>query len=147
MKSQEPDLRSGSSPLWSDGEFSCTIAAVTFRIYPDMYRFFPAFALCAVLSFAQAPAPNRPGIATADDSVVFNSKVTLVPVPVVVRDKKGKVVTRFDRRIFGFSTTAGYRSSRSFPLRGRAVPRLYALPHRSRKARSPGHPPPRMLPS
>src|ERR1700722_8587899 len=55
-----------------------------------MHRSFFWLLLGATSGLAQTSAPEVS--AQQDDSVVFRSKVTLVTVPVVVRDKSGKPV-------------------------------------------------------
>jgi len=66
------------------------------------------FILCAAecllpAQTVQSPAPNPAEVATSDAPITFQSKVTLVQVPVVVRDKTGKPVdnlTKDDFRLF-----------------------------------------------
>jgi VWFA-related protein len=63
-----------------------------------LYRVFLSLSLCAALCAAQIPAAstppaqNAPEISTQEESFTFKSKVTLIQVPVVVRDQSGKAV-------------------------------------------------------
>src|ERR1700678_2575577 len=57
---------------------------------------------------AQSPAPNPAEVATTDTPITFQSTVTLVQVPVVVRDRTGKPVdnpTKDDFRLFDKGNT------------------------------------------
>jgi VWFA-related protein len=48
----------------------------------------------------KAQAPTVPELSTHDESTVFRSKVTLIQVPAVVRDKDGKTVDTLRRENF-----------------------------------------------
>jgi VWFA-related protein len=64
-----------------------------------MRRISLSLALCAALCLAQTP----PEISTQNESVIFQSKVTLVLVPVVVRDAQGRPIgnlTKDDFQLF-----------------------------------------------
>jgi VWFA-related protein len=54
----------------------------------------PCVAVCGLVfgAAAQAPAPNEPEVVSHDSSVTFSSRVNLVQVPVVVRDREGRAV-------------------------------------------------------
>src|SRR5665213_4571824 len=61
-----------------------------------MTRTFLIAATASVLALIAAPemqqSQNAPEVSTQEDVAVFQSKVTLIEVPVVVRDKKDKAV-------------------------------------------------------
>jgi VWFA-related protein len=70
------------------------------------FRFFLSFSIGTALCTAQTPAastpraPDAPEISTQDESFTFKSKVTLIQVPVVVRDQSGKTVGTLRREDF-----------------------------------------------
>jgi VWFA-related protein len=63
---------------------------------------FLTFALLAALAHGQAPpaANSAAEVSTQEDSVLFQSRVNLVLVPVVVRDKAGKAVDNLRQQDF-----------------------------------------------
>jgi VWFA-related protein len=62
----------------------------------QMVGFFRLAALCTAICLAQ----TLPEISTQDKTVTFQSRVTLIEVPVVVRDNSGKVVGTLRREDF-----------------------------------------------
>jgi VWFA-related protein len=56
-------------------------------------------ALAGSLS-AQAPAQDQPEIASHEAPITFSSRVNLISVPVVVRDKEGRAVGNLEKRDF-----------------------------------------------
>jgi VWFA-related protein len=60
------------------------------------FRFFPALAL----SLAPAWAQSQPEITTQESTVTFSSRVNLVSVPVVVRDREGHAVGNLRKEDF-----------------------------------------------
>jgi VWFA-related protein len=56
-------------------------------------RLLPAFMLSALAAGAQnPPAPNQPEVSSVDTPITFSSRVNLVSVPVVVRDRAGRAI-------------------------------------------------------
>jgi VWFA-related protein len=57
-------------------------------------------AICAIVLAADAQVSITPGAGSQDQPLVFKTKVNLIMVPVVVRDKKGKVVSTLHQEDF-----------------------------------------------
>jgi hypothetical protein len=90
------------------------------------------FLLLEALLCPQAPAQNQPEIATHDEPVTFGSRVNLVSVPVVVRNRDGKAVGTLQKEDFQVSIRASCKSSRNF--RSRRAGHLRIMP----QGQSPG---------
>src|SRR5271154_4253391 len=64
-------------------------------------RVLPVLVLSTVAARAQTPAAqNQPEIATQETAVTFSSRVNLVSVPVVVRDREGHAVGNLRKEDF-----------------------------------------------
>ena len=72
----------------------CHGSRLSVRLRFDIARIFLISAAASVFVLTAAPEQNTsaPEVSTQEDVTVFQSKVTLIEVPVVVRDKNGKAV-------------------------------------------------------
>ena len=105
---------------------------------------------------AQTPAPAPPPaaagaaeIATRDEAPVFQSRVSMVRVPVVVRDRAGKAVGGLSKEDFQlFDKGKGQRVAQ-FSAEGSAVPKPKATPSEETATSAPAEPgkPPAVLPT
>src|ERR1700733_1646904 len=57
-------------------------------------------AFCCALSGGQAPAPEAPEVSSREAPITFSSRVNLISVPVVVRDKDGRAVGNLKKEDF-----------------------------------------------
>ena len=86
-----------------------------------MNRFLVWPVLCVSLCLAQAPE-----VTTQEDTVVFKSKVTLILVPVVVRDKAGNAVGTLHQEDFQLFDKSRPQAITKFSVEkpsGKAMPR------------------------
>jgi VWFA-related protein len=92
-------------------------------------RVLPALALVAALLRAQTPAPQETAeTATHDAPVTFESKVNLVPVPVVVRDKKSHAVGNLTKDNFEIYDNGKLQVISKFSIeKGDEVPNSQAI--------------------
>ncbi|MEP6716389.1 MAG: VWA domain-containing protein [Terriglobia bacterium] len=93
-----------------------------------------ALACAAFSGFAQSPAPQTPDtaveVASQETSVTFQSKVNLVLVPVVVRDRNGKPVGTLKREDFQLFDKGKLQTIAKFSVEtssGRAIPLTTAV--------------------
>jgi VWFA-related protein len=57
-------------------------------------------ALCCAPSFGQAPSQSQPEVASHEAPITFSSRVNLISVPVVVRDREGRAVGNLRKEDF-----------------------------------------------
>ncbi len=136
------------------GALTGNLASVTIVPKLDRMRFrvLPAIVLLAVGAWSQTPsAQNQPEVSSQETPVTFSTRVNLVSVPVVVRDRDGRavgnlqkedfqlfdkgklqVVTKFsmEKSESGASVAARAASSRETPDRPAAPAPLPTLPDR-----------------
>ena len=55
---------------------------------------------CCALSGCQAPAPDAPEVSAHEAPITFSSRVNLISVPVVVRDREGRAIGNLQKEDF-----------------------------------------------
>jgi len=124
-------------------------------------RYFVLGLLVAVMA-GQTPAPtptpaptNAAEVTTRDEAPTFQSRVSLVRVPVVVRDKTGKAVGGLRKEDFQLSDRGKAQFVAQFSAEGTAVPKpkptpeVTPVPAEPEETSKPGEPakPPTVLPT
>jgi VWFA-related protein len=97
-----------------------------------------AFFLLVVAADAQVG--SQPNVASQDQVPLFKSKVNLIMVPVVVRDKKGKVIGTLEREDFRLFDDGKPQAISSFSVEARPLNAIAFIPSAGTKAAQPAAP-------
>lgn len=79
--------------------------------------------MLAALVCSQAPAQSQPEIASHDEPITFSSRVNLVSVPVVVRDRQGRAVGNLEQQDFRLFDKGKLQDITKFSIEKSAGPR------------------------
>jgi VWFA-related protein len=92
----------------------------------------PGIALFVMALAAGAQVGSVPNLGSKDQPLVFKSKVNLIMVPVVVRDKKGKAIATLQQKDFQLFDNGKPQVISSFSVETRAAKRIPLTPLVSR---------------